>query len=154
MLASVKQFLDALRQPAPAVDGTPASIHVAIAVLLVEVSKADFQFSDIERTALQHSLARTLGLPESGAAELLEIATSEQAVATSIQHYTRRIVDHFDEGQKSALMTELWTVAYADGHLDPNEEYILRKIADLLYLPHSEYIRTKLAVQAQLQSND
>ncbi len=38
----------------------------------------------------------------------------------------------------------LWKVAYADGELASIEEHIIRKIADLLHLRHSEYIQTKL----------
>ena len=40
----------------------------------------------------------------------------------------------------------LWRVTCADGHVDKYEEYLVRKIADLLYVPHREYIRMKLEV--------
>ena len=44
-------------------------------------------------------------------------------------------------------MTLLWQVAYADGELANIEEHIIRKIADLLHLRHSEYIATKIAAE-------
>jgi len=40
----------------------------------------------------------------------------------------------------------LWAVAYADDELDRYEEYYMRKIADLLHVSHSDYIKTKLRV--------
>jgi uncharacterized tellurite resistance protein B-like protein len=40
----------------------------------------------------------------------------------------------------------LWSVAYADDKLDRYEEYYVRKIADLLYISHSDYIKAKLSV--------
>ena len=41
----------------------------------------------------------------------------------------------------------LWRVAYADGCLDPYEEALVRKIADLIYVPHRDFIRTKHRVR-------
>jgi uncharacterized tellurite resistance protein B-like protein len=41
----------------------------------------------------------------------------------------------------------MWKVAYADGELDKHEENIIRRIADLLHIRHSEYIRCKLGAK-------
>ena len=40
----------------------------------------------------------------------------------------------------------MWQVAYADDHLDPIEEAVIRKVAELLYVNHSEFIRAKLSI--------
>ena len=40
----------------------------------------------------------------------------------------------------------LWRVAVADGEISKYEDYLIRKIADLIHLPHSEFIRAKLTV--------
>ena len=37
----------------------------------------------------------------------------------------------------------LWRVAYADGNLDKYEEHLVRRIADLIHVPHSVFIRMK-----------
>ena len=37
----------------------------------------------------------------------------------------------------------LWRVAYADGDLDKYEEHLVRRIADLIHVPHSVFIRMK-----------
>ncbi len=44
----------------------------------------------------------------------------------------------------------LATVAYADGKLGKYEEHLIRQVADLIYVPHQEYIRSKLAVKGSL----
>ena len=44
------------------------------------------------------------------------------------------------------LLRMLWRVAYADGRLDKYEEALLRKLGDLLFLSHDDFIREKLAV--------
>ena len=46
--------------------------------------------------------------------------------------------------QKERLIEHLWEVAYADGELHPYEEHLVRKIADLLYVPHDAFIAAKL----------
>ena len=40
----------------------------------------------------------------------------------------------------------MFAIAYADESLAPLEESTIRQIADLLYVPHSQYIKTKLEV--------
>jgi uncharacterized tellurite resistance protein B-like protein len=47
-------------------------------------------------------------------------------------------------------MKAMWEMAYADGDLDKYEDYIIRKIADLIYVPHTEFIRAKSLVKANL----
>jgi uncharacterized tellurite resistance protein B-like protein len=38
----------------------------------------------------------------------------------------------------------MWRVAYADAELSAYEQHTIRKIADLLYVPHRAYIAAKL----------
>ena len=45
--------------------------------------------------------------------------------------------------QRPDATTAMWRVAFADGHLDKYEENIIRRVADLLHIRHSEYIRCK-----------
>ena len=45
--------------------------------------------------------------------------------------------------QKVELIESLWKVAFVDGDLDMHEEYLVRKIADLLYVPHASLMKTK-----------
>ncbi len=47
-------------------------------------------------------------------------------------------------------MKAMWEMAYADGDLNKYEDHIIRKVADLIYVPHSEFIRTKSLVKASL----
>ena len=42
----------------------------------------------------------------------------------------------------------MWAVAYADGNVDKYEEHLIRQVAELTYVPHSDYIQSKLAAQS------
>jgi uncharacterized tellurite resistance protein B-like protein len=54
------------------------------------------------------------------------------------------INDHYSAEQKLKLVAAMWTVAYADGDLDKYEEALIRQVAELIYVPHQDYIRSKL----------
>jgi len=41
----------------------------------------------------------------------------------------------------------LWRVAFADGRIDRYEEALVRKIAELIYVPHRDFIRARHRVQ-------
>ena len=44
------------------------------------------------------------------------------------------------------LIELLWQVAAADGEISKYEDHLIRKIAELIYVPHREFIRAKLTV--------
>ncbi len=44
------------------------------------------------------------------------------------------------------LIKAMWEVAHADGEIDPLEDAVIRKAAELLYVDHSQFIRAKLMV--------
>jgi uncharacterized tellurite resistance protein B-like protein len=57
----------------------------------------------------------------------------------------------YSHEERVQLVENLWEVAFADQHLDRYEDHLIRKIADLLHVRHSDFIRTKLAVKARLE---
>ena len=42
------------------------------------------------------------------------------------------------------LMEAMWRVAYADAELSSYEQHIMRRIADLLHIPHATYVNAKM----------
>ena len=58
--------------------------------------------------------------------------------------FTRLLNDNLSRSERINIIENLWRVAYADSVLDKYEEYYIRKVADLLYVAHSDYIKTKL----------
>ena len=78
---------------------------------------------------------------------LLRDASDEVDQDTSLFDFTRVINDHYSASQKLELIESMWRVAYADGRLDKYEESLIRQVAELTYVSHSDYIRAKLAAQ-------
>lgn len=121
-------------------------MHLAAAALLLEVSRADFDIQDEELASIATSLSARFNFTNQEADNLVELARTEQDNHVSIHPFVKIINDGCSADEKSLLLEDLWRVAYADDKLDKYEEYQLRKIADLLYIPHSTFIKTKLKV--------
>lgn len=121
-------------------------MHLASAALLLEVSRADFDIQDEELESIASSLTTRFNFSKQEADNLIDLARTEQDSHVSIHPFVKIINDGCSVEEKILLLEDLWRVAYADDKLDKYEEYQLRKIADLLYIPHSSFIKTKLKV--------
>ena len=122
---------------------TTSPDQLATAALLIEVMVIDGDLDDQEMQAIAGTLSNMLDLSEEQIDQLIELSKEEVAEATSLYQFTKEINEHFDIEKKLSLMTAMWRVAFADGHLDKYEENIIRRVADLLHIRHSEYIRCK-----------
>lgn len=126
-------------------DVTPAHRRqLAAAALLIETARADFTQDGVEETSMTAMLKAGLDLTDTEVEELLQLANDEVDAATSLYQFTRTINDHFTPAQKVTLVTDMWRVAYADGDIDKYEEHLIRRVADLIYVAHKDYIRAKL----------
>ena len=117
--------------------------QLATAALLIEVMVIDGDLDDQEMQSIAGTLSNMLHLSKEQIDQLIELSKEEVAEATSLYQFTKEINEHFDIEKKLSLMTAMWRVAFADGHLDKYEEKIIRRVADLLHIRHSEYIRCK-----------
>ena len=124
--------------------------QLAAAVLLLEVSRADFDITDDEKQAITEILTTQFKLQQSEAAALLRYVITEHEQYTSAHPFIRLLNEELEQSSKRALLEGLWKVAFADGVLDKYEEYHIRKIADWLYLSHADFIRIKHKVMLEL----
>lgn len=122
---------------------------LAAAVLLVEIAQADQDLADSERRMLAQGVQTVFALQPSAALELIARAEQEQARCISMQPYVSAVNQHCSREQKLHLLEALWAVAWADGRLDAQEEHMMRRIADLLFLSHAEFIQAKLKITGE-----
>jgi len=123
------------------------SLRLVAAALLVETARADFNEDTAELAKLAQLLSTSLQLEEKEVQKLVTAAQERVEEATSLYEYTRVINDHCSADQKLQLVSAMWAVAYADGNVDKYEEHLIRQVAELTYVPHSDYIQSKLAAQ-------
>jgi uncharacterized tellurite resistance protein B-like protein len=150
MLAKIKLFFDDRLAPQPEQDPEQA-LQLAACALLFEMVKADFEISASELQTMRSAVKKVIGIDDSTADTLIQLAQEESEAATSLYQFTRLINDNYALEQKRELVKALWMIAFADGQVHRYEEHYLRNLVDLLYVPHSLFIQTKLEVQRQLQ---
>ncbi|CAK1796661.1 TerB family tellurite resistance protein [Vibrio crassostreae] len=121
------------------------SPNIAIASLLCEVAGADHQINELERVAKLQLLQRLLDLDEEQAKVLLAQAEPKVEQSVSLYDFTSQLRD-LSQPVRIDLIKAMWEVAHADGEIDPIEDSVIRKTAELLYVDHSDFIKTKLNV--------
>jgi uncharacterized tellurite resistance protein B-like protein len=155
MLQAIRDFVER-RIMTPAGDGgsdPEHNVRLATAALLVEMSRQDDQIDKVERDAAAEALRNHFGLDEEEVAELYLLAESEADEAIDYYQFTSLLKERLSHTQKEQVIELLWRVAAADGHIDRYEEHMVRRIAELLYLPHSSFIRAKHRVVGMSEAN-
>ncbi|RMG92438.1 MAG: TerB family tellurite resistance protein [Zetaproteobacteria bacterium] len=121
---------------------------LAIAVLMIELMRMDGHEHDCELTRLRSLLQQRLGLDDMQVHKLIERARHEANMALDIQQFTRAIVAELNTEERIGMLADLWRLAWADQHLDPQEEQLLRRIGELLGLSHRQFIQAKLTADS------
>ena len=122
------------------------SIELATAVLLFEVIRADSETTQSERESFRQQLAKHITLADDELETLLAQGEAESYDAVDLVQFTSQLNAVFGAAEKAAVLESMWHIAVADGVIDMHEEHIIRRISDLLHIPHSQYIQAKLRV--------
>lgn len=126
---------------------SPISKNLITAALMIEVMQADFSLDEREQQAFISVLKLSFDLDENEVIELEELAHAKVEEATSLYEFTRQINVNFSADEKLELIRNMWRVAFADGEIDRYEDGVIRRVAELIYVAHSDFIRMKLEVK-------
>ena len=119
----------------------------ACIALLLETSMADEILDDVEIEALKNTLVKDFEIHQTEVDELISLAKDNIADSTSLYEFTRDINDNFNAEQRIRLIESMWKIAYADGNIDKYEEHIIRKVSNLIYVAHSDFIKAKISAK-------
>lgn len=149
MLATIQSFIRSAIEPSreAGADEPSTGLRLAAAALLVEVAAADFEQQPAEREAVKRALHQVFGLGEQTVEELVVDAQYHHHNATSLYEFTRVLNKGCTVEDKLEILTHMWRVAFADGRLDKYEDHRIRRVADLLHIPHRQFIQAKLKAQ-------
>ena len=128
----------------PAAGSAEVSPNLAVAALLVEVLRADFDVAPAERQQVMASVSALLGLGSDATRELVEEAERHIDRSHDLYQFTSQVNRTFSEAEKVGLLEALWRVADADLMVHKYEEHLIRRVADLLHVRHSDFIAAKL----------
>lgn len=149
MLRALASFFDQTFGDAEAGDGESREqeLKLATAVLLVEVARADFAEEEFELDKVAELLRRHLELSRHEVEQLVAEARQQADHSASLQSFTRQLHEELGLEEKLRVVEMLWEVALADAKLDKHEDHLVRKVAGLLYVSHSDLIRVRNRVQ-------
>ena len=149
MLNSIKQFFESklVNAEEEQTFSSIAKIDLACAALLIEVINSDHKLEEQETQAFLSVLKNNLNIPDEDIDELVGLAENQAKEATSLYEFTRLINNDYDYTQKVGLIENMWRIAFSDNNLDKYEDHLIRKVSDLIYVSHSDFIRAKLKVR-------
>lgn len=148
MLKSIRDFFE---RNVAASGGRPPSRHsieLATAALLIEVVRCDAGVTADERRSVETAVREKFGLAPDEAETLIRLAEDEVSQANDLFQFTSLVNRDFTQEQKLSVIELMWRAALADEHISAHEHHALRRIAELLHIPHGDYIAAKTRAQA------
>lgn len=143
MFSKIKDFLSTQLSANTETIDEKTGIELSCAILMIDIALADTNFDQEERRLISDLLSNTFEIDQTTIDELILNAEKRLEQSVSLHNFTRLLNEELEQEDKISVIENLWRVAYADGVLDKYEEYYIRKIADLLYISHKDYIKTK-----------
>jgi uncharacterized tellurite resistance protein B-like protein len=154
VLSVIKKLKQSLAAAAETTTTSFTDLQLAAAVLLLEVGCSDFERHPEEKAAVLRALGLAFNLNAGQLNILYEHALHSADNAVSLHEFIGVINRECALEQKMVLLEDLWRVAFADGRLDKYEDHRIRRIAELLYMPHRAFIQSKHAAQAAVDGRD
>lgn len=125
------------------------TLQLATAALFLEMMTMDDRIEPKEQEVILSLIQKNFSLTPEQATLLMGLAEQQRKQATDYFQFTTLINKTYSPEQKIYLIESLWKIAFIDGVLDLQEEYLVRKIAELLHVPHSAFIMAKDRVTAE-----
>jgi uncharacterized tellurite resistance protein B-like protein len=125
-------------------------LRLATAAILLETAYADGEFSPAEDGDVVGYLQGAFQLDDESAQQL--IAEAAELRGRTIDHFalTNFVRKNATLEERIEIVKTMWRIAYSDRKLTDYENYLVRKLADLLGLEHHVMIEAKVAVLREM----
>jgi len=140
MLTRVRLFVSKMLTESVVVSDSVDDIQLAAALLLVEVMNADHNVDEREKNAVKDALKNIFVLTDEEVRDIFEIANEHSKDVIPLQKYTSILNKALQPDEKLLLLEQIWRVVFSDNELDKYEEHLVRQIAELLYIRHSDFM--------------
>ena len=152
MLSKISDFFNSNINTASTESAEEKSERISLATcaLLLEMAHADSEFGDEEKILIISILKDKFNLSNSDASELIDLADLERKESLDLWQFTHLINENFSRQDKFDVLKILWSVVYADGKVDMHEEYLMRKLSNLLDMEHRDMIESKIQARDNL----
>ena len=156
MLDSIKRFFQSSMSPAASASDVESKkdLRLAACALLLELAHADSEFTSDEEAHLEAAVRRQFGLDAAEAEKLLKLAEEAREESVDLWQFTNLIADNYSLGQKMVLAEIMWGLVYSDGDLASKEDYLMRKICNILRLEPGYLAEARKRVEDDEGVND
>lgn len=150
MFDKLKQLLTSIAENEEQQRDPHRLIKLASVALMIETSRSDQQQDASEMEVIKDIATKALDLSVEDIDSFIDEALEKADSSTSLYEFTDLVTKHLGKTERIELIENLWRVAFADGKVDHYEDHIIRKIADLIYVKHSEFIQAKHRIAESL----
>ena len=120
-------------------------LHRAAAALLFEVARTDGTVDQAETQRLIAAVEQHWHLDAEEMQDIVAELENRVDQATDLFEFTIPLRQRWDPETRVRLIYDMWAIAAADGDADSHEEQLIRRVSELLYVSHGDFIRAKLA---------
>ena len=131
--------------PAQTREESDHDLHRAAAALLMEVARTDGEVDHREQRLLIKAVRERWHLEAGEMDEIVAELDQRLEDATDLFEFTIPLRQRWDPETRVRLIYDMWAIAAADGDADRHEEQLIRRVSELLYVSHGDFIRAKLA---------
>jgi uncharacterized tellurite resistance protein B-like protein len=107
--------------------------RICATALLVEAALSDGIYADIEADQIRAILRSSFNVDDATAGRILA-AAEDHAEGAADHHRFTNVVKRLPLEEREQLVESLWKVVFADGEESPEEQAMVRKLADLLHV--------------------
>ena len=132
------------KKAVPIVENNPTiEIELTASLLAYEIARGDGDVSESELSIILNEIKKITPRVGKSEEEILNIIQDFSNNSISFHEFIEDINKDYSKEDKLALLTFLWSVAYADSVLEVNEERLIRRIADLIHLKDMDVLKIK-----------
>ncbi len=119
------------------------NLQLATCILLIEVSKSDDDFDKAEQEQIKKLIKNKFELTNEELDYIFSVSNDNHTNMTSLFEWTDIINKECSYEEKLLIIGFMWDIAFTDSKIDKYEDYTIRKVSELIYVKHKDFINLK-----------
>ena len=119
------------------------NLQLATCILLIEVSKSDDDFDKAEQEQIKKLIKNKFELTNEELDYIFSVSNDNHTNMTSLFEWTDIINKQCSYEEKLLIIGFMWDIAFTDSKIDKYEDYTIRKVSELIYVKHKDFINLK-----------
>lgn len=121
----------------------PKNLKLISLCLVYEVANADNDIDIREKKLFLEKITESIDLKVINEKEIFDVIKQESEQRVSFYEIIQDLNSNLDKDEKIDVLKMMWEIAYADNHLDVDEEKIIKRSAEMLGIKPSIVLQTK-----------